>query len=68
MAAATAAEAQHAPILGAYYEGRSTDWAKVSQALGLADTAVRACADQDLTRVGLLIARTRHHGRPSPPS
>ena len=57
VAAATAAEAQHAPILGAYYEGRSTDWAQVSQALGLADTAVRACADQDLTRVGLLIAR-----------
>jgi REase_MTES_1575/Protein of unknown function (DUF4011)/AAA domain/Protein of unknown function (DUF3320) len=57
VAAVAAAEAGHARILGAYYEGRSTDWARLSQALGLADTAVRGCGNQDLTRAGLLIAR-----------
>ena len=57
VAAVTAAEVQQAPILGACYDGRSTDWAQVSQALGLADTAVRASGGQDLTRAGLLIGQ-----------
>jgi len=57
VAAVATAEAQHAPILGTYYDGRSTDWTQVSQALKLADTAVRASGGQDLARAGLLISR-----------
>ena len=63
VAAMAAAEAQHAPILGAYYYGRSTDWAQVSQAIGLADTAVRAAGGQDLTRAACSSAGTRHLSR-----
>jgi hypothetical protein len=57
VAAVASAEAQHALILGTYYDGRSTDWAQVSEALKLADTAVRTSGGQDLTRAGLLIGR-----------
>ena len=57
VAAVAAAEAQYAPILGAYYTGRSTDWAQLSHALDLAGTALRAAAGQDLARAALLIGR-----------
>ena len=66
MAAVAAAEAQHAPILGIYYDGRSTDWAQVSQALGLADTAVRASAGRTWPALACSSAGTLHHSRPSP--
>ena len=56
-AALAAAEAAHAAILGAYYTGGSTDWSRLSGALTLADTAVRAAGGQDLARAADLIGR-----------
>jgi hypothetical protein len=56
-AALAAAEAAHAATLGAYYEGGSTDWSRLSGAVTLAGTAVRAAGAEDLARAAGLIAR-----------
>ena len=55
--ALSAAEAAHAATLGAYYAGRSTDWGRLSSALALAATAIRAARGQDLGRAADLIGR-----------
>ena len=55
--ALSAAETAHAAILGGYYSGRSTDWSRLSGALTLAATAVRAARGQDLDRAADLIGR-----------
>ena len=56
-AALAAAEAAHAAILGIYYTGGSTDWSRLSGALTLAGTAIRAAGGQDLARAAGLIGR-----------
>jgi very-short-patch-repair endonuclease len=48
VAALSAAEAAHAPGLGTYYTGGSTDWNRIASALSLADTVIRAAGGQDL--------------------
>src|SRR5487761_1139225 len=55
--ALAAAEAAHAPILGAYHTGRSTDFGQLSSALAVAATAVRKARGQDLARAAEYIAR-----------
>jgi very-short-patch-repair endonuclease len=45
-----AAETAHAPALGAYYSGRSTDFSPLDRALAVAATAVRRAHGQDLAR------------------
>jgi hypothetical protein len=61
--ALAAAESMHAPVLGAYYAGRQTDFGTLSQALDAAAVAVRSARGQDLTRAGDHLARD---ARPSP--
>jgi hypothetical protein len=56
VAALAATEAAHAAILGAYYTGGQTDWSRLSSALTLADTAIRAAGDQDLAQAADHIA------------
>ncbi len=55
--AVSAAEAAHAPTLGPYYAGASTDWGQLDRALAAADAAVRAAGGQDLSRAAALIGR-----------
>jgi hypothetical protein len=56
-AALAAAEARHAPLLGPYYTGPGTDFARLARALGHAATAVRCAHGQDLSRAAGYIAR-----------
>jgi hypothetical protein len=55
--ALTAAEARHAPLLGPYYTGRSTNFARLARALGHAATALRCARGQDLSRAAGSLAR-----------
>jgi hypothetical protein len=55
--ALTAAEARHAPLLGPYYTGQSTDFARLARALAHAATAIRCAHGQDLSRAAGYIAR-----------
>jgi very-short-patch-repair endonuclease len=52
-----AAQSRHAPMLGAYYSGRSTDYQRVSRALTLADEVMRRCGDDHIADVAARIAQ-----------
>jgi Protein of unknown function (DUF4011)/AAA domain len=55
--ALAAAEARHAALLGPYYTGRATDFARLGRALAHAATAVRCARGQDLSRAAGYICR-----------
>ncbi|MDR0342633.1 MAG: DUF4011 domain-containing protein, partial [Nocardiopsaceae bacterium] len=55
--ALTAAEINHAALLGPHYTGRATDFARLSRALTRAATAVRCARGQDLGRAAHYISR-----------
>jgi REase_MTES_1575/Protein of unknown function (DUF4011)/AAA domain/Protein of unknown function (DUF3320) len=61
VAALRSAEQAHAPVLGTYYTGRSTDWERLRRALSVADTAVRRVRGQDMSQVADYLARDRSH-------
>jgi hypothetical protein len=51
------AERTHARILGAYYNGRPTDFTHLAEALRVAETAARLTRGQDTARVAECLAR-----------
>ena len=55
--ALTAAETSHASLLGLYYTGQTTDFARLARALGHAATALRCARGQDLSRAAGYLAR-----------
>lgn len=61
VAAFAAAEQIHARVLGAYYDGRSTDFAAVTSALEVAATALRLARGQDTGRLADYLARDGSH-------
>jgi hypothetical protein len=61
--ALAAAERSHAALLGAYYAGRATDFARLDRALTHAATAVRCAHGQDLSRAADYISREAAPGR-----
>ncbi|MEU7906322.1 DUF3320 domain-containing protein [Actinoplanes sp. NPDC049118] len=56
-AALTEAETRHAAALGTRYDGRSTDFLRISRALVTADTAIRQARTSDLRKITDHIAR-----------
>jgi hypothetical protein len=61
--ALAAAEARYAALLGRYYTGRATDFARLARALTHAATAVRCAHGQDLFQAADYISREAAPGR-----
>ncbi|SDS65474.1 AAA domain-containing protein [Actinoplanes derwentensis] len=56
-AALAAAESRHAPVLGAYYYGRTTDFDRINRALAVAAMAIQRARTPDLGTLANHIAR-----------
>jgi Protein of unknown function (DUF4011) len=61
--ALAAAESRHVALLGRYYTGRATDFARLARALTHAATAVRCAHGQDLFQAADYISRQAAPGR-----